>query len=240
MKNNTNITISSSPENAYSESGKVFHREKYLPKIDFIKNYYSHNLKDKSLLDVGIGYGVFLNLLETEFQFRHLYGMDPYLQSIEISKQHTSAILREGMIEDPYWPFDQKFDIITCFDVIEHLEHPGLFFKHAKRYLNANGIIIIATPNKQLPYVMRSLPWIGIPDINPTHINVKNPRYWIRLAKRKGYEILATWKGEHLTHIRFLSQGMTKLFKSLNIDHRKIPVINAFEQAFNMIIRIKS
>ena len=238
MSDDSNITCLDSVENITSEEGKKFYRMKYCPKVERIKKHFNGDIKDKSILDVGIGYGAFLNFLEKEGH-THLFGMDPFPKSIDISKNYTSANIQLGKIENPEWPFKQKFDIITCFDVVEHLEDTSMFFKHAKQYLAENGIIVIATPNKQLPYYLRSLPFIGIPDTNTSHINVKHYRYWLRLANSEGYDVIEKWKGEYLTHIKFLPNRLMSLFSKLNIDHRKLPLINALEQSFNMIIQPK-
>ena len=89
-----------------------------------------------------------------------------------------------------------------------------------------------------LPYLMRKLPFIGIKDTNPTHINVHGPKYWKRLAIENGFEIIRDWKGEHLTHIKYISI-LHKITNLLKIDHRKVPVLNMFEQAYIMILRNK-
>ena len=58
---------------------------------------------------------------------------------------------------------------------------------------------------------MRKLPFIGKPDLNPTHINVRVPEYWRRLALGLGYEILDEWMGEHLTHIKFVPSVLSAI-----------------------------
>jgi len=239
QKDNSNQMYSHSTNTLYSKKGYKFQKKKYLPKIKHIKNYFRKDWQNKKILDVGVGYGFLLHLLEKEFKCNNLYGMDPFPKSIKIAEQFTSAIIKHGNIEDAKWPFKEKFDVITCFDVVEHLKNPELFFINARKYLNKKGIILISTPNKQLPYLMRSLPIIGVPDGNPTHINVKRPGYWIKLAKTEDYKILKKWKGENLTHVRFFPEVLNRLCKFLKVDHRKIPILNSFEQAFCMVIKLK-
>ncbi len=224
-------------EDLYSVNGNKFQYEKYLPKIEYIKNYFVDDWQNRKVLDVGIGYGYFLHILEKNFKFKHIYGMDPYLQSITISQKYTSATLKEGKIEDKVWPFSNRFDVITCFDVIEHLENPADFFRNAKRYLKNDGIIIVSTPNKQIPYYMRSIPIFGLPDKNPTHIHVESPHYWFTLAKGEKLEVIKTWKGEHLTHLKILPKIVSRICALLKIDHREMPIINAFEQSFVMVLK---
>jgi len=221
-----------------SESGYKFQREKYGPKLAFMKNYFGERFPSIALLDVGVGYGVFLKIAGEDFGLRNLRGMDPYPNSIEIARTIASARIELGSLFDAQWPFDERsFDAITCFDVLEHLENPDAFFINAKRYLRGGGIIIVSTPNKSLPYRMRSIPLIGFPDTNPTHINVQPPSYWKAAAARNGYEVVASWKGEYLTHIRLVPKILAALCAALRVDPRKAPLVNAFEQAFVMVIR---
>jgi 2-polyprenyl-3-methyl-5-hydroxy-6-metoxy-1,4-benzoquinol methylase len=221
-----------------SESGYKFQREKYGPKLAFMKRYFGERFPSISLLDVGVGYGIFLKIAGEDYGLRGLSGMDPYPNSIGIAKTMTPARIERGSLLDEKWPFEERsFDVITCFDVLEHVEKPDEFFVHARRYLKGGGIVIISTPNKGLPYRMRSIPLIGFPDTNPTHINVQSPSYWRALAARNGYEVVASWKGEYLTHIRLIPKVLAALCAALRIDPRKVPLVNTFEQAFVMVVR---
>jgi SAM-dependent methyltransferase len=236
----SNITYTTLEEGLYDSSGNIypFVKEKYQPIVDVILQYYqgkkTHSLLN--LLDVGIGYGAFLKFCEDN-DFKSLYGMDPFPNSIAIAKKYTSANIKEGSIEDLPWPFEEGFfDIITCIDVVEHLDEPELFFKNVNRYINDNGVIVLRTPNNELAYKLRRLPLIGVRDNNPTHVNVKNPRYWRGLAKKYRFDILKEWKGEHLTHIKHISH-LSNYLSYRKIDHRYIPFLNMFEQAYIMFIK---
>jgi len=242
MRNQNNITYSHTVSTIYNSDGTVkeFQREKYLPKIKFLENHYGNKFNGITILDVGIGYGAFLSLLEEYVNYENLFGMDPFEESIKIAQNFISAIIKKGQIENENWPFSEKyFDVITCFDVLEHLRKPKIFLGRAKRYLKPNGIVLISTPNKQLPYLLRSVPVVGIPDGNPTHINVRKPNYWKRLAICNNWDIIQSWKGEHLTHIKYVPQILSQIFRFIKLDHRKVPLINAFEQSFCLILQPK-
>lgn len=239
-KDLNNITYSHSVDSIYDSEGRVlcFHKEKFAPKIRKIQAVFGHR-KDPCILDVGIGYGAFLKLLEDE-GYTNLYGMDPFPKSIEIASAHTGGVLREGRIEDTSWPFSAGiFDVITCLDVIEHLENPALFFRHCRRYLKDKGLVVVSTPNRSIFYEMRKWPIIGIPDKQTTHINVHKPAYWTELAAQEGYIILDQWLGEHISHIRYISLILNKLSRKLYIDLRKIPGLRQMQQSFCMVLRPK-
>jgi ubiquinone/menaquinone biosynthesis C-methylase UbiE len=47
-------------------------------------------------------------------------------------------------------PFPEKsFDVVICFEVIEHLDNPRLFLSESKRVLRSNGIFLCSTPNAE-------------------------------------------------------------------------------------------
>lgn len=77
------------------------------------------------ILDYGGGYGSFVNYLKNKGFEIDLY--DPYLSNTKIKKE--------------------KYDIITLFDVIEHVPNQIKLIEDLKIKLNENGIIIIITPD---------------------------------------------------------------------------------------------
>ena len=236
QKDHDNITFLADEEKVYSKQGEQFHREKYLPTLTRVKKYLSSNATQA--LDVGIGYGSFMKMTEEVLKLQS-HGLDPFPDSIAIAREHTQAPIYLGRIEDFPWNVKGRFDFISCLDVTEHLEDPGLFYSHAKKHLSMDGIILMTTPLRLLPYEMRSLPIIGIPDKNTTHINVQAPSYWDDLAKEHGYVILESWRGEHLTHVKYISGIFRRICKSTGLDPRKTPIISSFQQAYNQILKLK-
>jgi len=231
-----NNTFLADVEKVYSKQGEQFHREKYLPKFKRVKKYISSEAKTS--LDVGIGYGSFMKMTNEELGLSPS-GLDPFPKSIEIAKKYIDFPIHLGAIEDKPWPVNGKFDFVSCLDVTEHLEEPAEFYRNVKHHLKENGIVLMTTPLRLLPYEMRSLPLIGIPDRNTTHINVQPPKYWDRLAKENGFEILESWRGEHLTHVKYITGIFRRMSKSFGINPRTAPVISAFQQAYNQILKLK-
>ena len=88
-----------------SEEGGRFLEQKYRPRIDALKEYFGSRFTGIRLLDIGIGYGMFLKAVESE-GVAELFGMDPFPDSIEISRGNTSAELFCGDIIDSEWPVE--------------------------------------------------------------------------------------------------------------------------------------
>ena len=120
-----NLTYDRTLDTLCSESGYEFQREKYAPKLAFMKRHFGERFPAVALLDVGVGYGVFLKIAEEEYGLLDLHGMDPYPQSIEIARTMTTARIGSGSLCGGKWPFEEHFfDVIACFDVLEHLPGP--------------------------------------------------------------------------------------------------------------------
>jgi SAM-dependent methyltransferase len=47
---------------------------------------------------------------------------------------------------------DSKFDLITCFEVIEHVTDPGAILAQIRSLLADNGVALISTPNADIGY----------------------------------------------------------------------------------------
>ena len=238
MKDEANLTFSHTVESVSSPEAMEFQREKFTPRIDRLAKALEKPLADAVVLDIGIGYGSVLQIMEHDYGVSQLFGMDPFPKSLELARQNTGADLRMGDIDDSEWPFESgEFDAIACFDVIEHLVVPATFFVRARRYLRDGGLLLATTPNKLLPYHMRKLPLVGIPDRNPTHINVRVPEYWRRLATATGYTIVEEWMGEHLSHVRHVPRLLGAALEKLGFDPREVPGLNHFQQSFCLLLR---
>jgi len=47
---------------------------------------------------------------------------------------------------------NKKFEVVTCFEVLEHLENPGLALEQIKKHLMFCGDFICSVPNIKSPY----------------------------------------------------------------------------------------
>ena len=101
------------------------------------------DVKTMSILDVGCGSGYFSACAKEQ-------GADCY--GLEIAKDVQQWVSQHLSIEIFGKPLEQletdiRFDVITAFDVIEHLERPLEFLLHAHRLLKNEGVIFVYTPN---------------------------------------------------------------------------------------------
>lgn len=96
-----------------------------------------------TLLDVGCAFGYFVELAAKRGY--DAYGFDP--SSFAVSKArmiNKPGRIKEGTIAEVAYP-KASFDIITMFDVFEHLQDPIQDMKKLSSLLKPDGVIIIAT-----------------------------------------------------------------------------------------------
>lgn len=100
---------------------------------------------DCSILDIGAGYGFFVNALYGE-GYKNVLG-------IEISGERRELAIENGAAKiidfDIYRPEENigTFDVITIFHVLEHVGQPIEFLEKLKSYLKPGGLLICEVPN---------------------------------------------------------------------------------------------
>ena len=98
--------------------------------------------KQGTALDVGCATGRFLNILKDK-------GWNT--SGLELDVDMSQAVLKKGFnvrnipLED-CGP-EEKYDLITLFDVIEHVTHLQDCFKNISRMLSNKGSVVMVTPN---------------------------------------------------------------------------------------------
>ena len=101
--------------------------------------YLSNFVKNKNVLDFGCGSGEFIRLAKPYSNKIMGYEIDKsltkYYEETEIDVKHSLNQINE------------KFDVITMFHVLEHLENPIEVLEQLKQKLNKNGKFIIEVPN---------------------------------------------------------------------------------------------
>jgi 2-polyprenyl-3-methyl-5-hydroxy-6-metoxy-1,4-benzoquinol methylase len=100
------------------------------------------NTADPTVLDVGCGAGYFLaELKDRGIKYRGLEVADDLVRYCRETRGLN--VVQTSIEEEP----DSAYDVITMFDVLEHLTDPVRVFKHVNRKLKPGGICIAYTPN---------------------------------------------------------------------------------------------
>ena len=101
------------------------------------------NIRGKKLLDIGSGSGY---LLECAIEAgAECTGIETGEQRREWLQKRLAIPIMNSNIED--MPAKMQFDIITMFDLIEHVLDPVKLMKSVCEHLTSSGIVVIFTPN---------------------------------------------------------------------------------------------
>jgi len=97
-----------------------------------------------SILDLGCSSGAFLQSLPAaDWQF---YGIEMSAESAKEAQRKTGANVFVGEIDQAGFP-PASFDVITCFDVLEHLYEPRRVMAKVAEWLKPGGIFYVLVPN---------------------------------------------------------------------------------------------
>lgn len=97
-----------------------------------------------TLLDLGCSSGAFLESLKGEPW--KLYGIEMSAEGARTAEARSGAHVFAGDIPDaPFAP--ESFDVITCFDVLEHLYEPLRVMVKVREWLKPGGIFYVMVPN---------------------------------------------------------------------------------------------
>lgn len=130
-------------------------------------------------LDAGCGHGAIVDLMGQ--RGLDSYGFDASKWMIDQAQRAgLGDRLRVGDLESDI-PFEGRFDVITCLEVLEHLEHPDRALGVIASRLAPGGRLIATTPN-----LRPRIPWNDPLAADPTHVNVHQPDWWAQRVREAG------------------------------------------------------
>jgi 2-polyprenyl-3-methyl-5-hydroxy-6-metoxy-1,4-benzoquinol methylase len=145
----------------------------------------SYDLKSKSVLDIGCGVGSHMQRFG-----QGSIGLTTNPLEVEVGKRIDRDI-RLGNVEKlaEVFPDQQKFDVIWCNNIFEHLLSPHKFLVELKQYAHDETIIILGTPMVPFPAgLMRMRQFRGA--LASPHINFFTKKTYQLTAEFAGWTTL--------------------------------------------------
>tara|TARA_B100001123_G_C15299116_1_gene1020380 strand:- start:1829 stop:2554 length:726 start_codon:yes stop_codon:yes gene_type:complete len=139
-----------------------------------LKNDVFRPLKNLKILDIGCGGGLLCEPLSR--LGADMTGIDASENNINVAKLHAKEMglnIKYLHSSPENLKFANEFDVILNMEVVEHVSDVNLFLKNCSKLIKKNGIMFVATINKNLKsyffaivgaeYILRWLP-IGTHD----------------------------------------------------------------------------
>jgi len=176
--------------------------------LGLIKKYKSGT----TLLDIGCGEGFFLfNASKAGYTTK----------GIEISQDAAEYAGREFGLDVEAKPFeelqfpDNYFDVVTLWQVLEHVPYPLIVLKEVHRILKPEGLLATSTPDIEsiLAKILRRKWW----NLRRLHINQFTVKTLTDMLKRAGFKnVFSTKYKEHIS----ISMLVIPLLKHLKMYER--------------------
>lgn len=143
-----------------------------------------------ALLDIGCGLGSFLARLSATRPLWQLYGTDLRQEAIDGSRSLLPAGVQLAVAPAEGRPFPKvQFDVITAWDVLEHLEDPISVLGLIRSMLTPGGHFVFVVP----VYDGVTGPLIKWLDNDPTHLHKWPRSAWVEVVDR--HLELVHWHG---------------------------------------------
>ena len=142
----------------------------FLEITDMLTNQYDI----RSHLDLGCAKGFFMYAF-LEYKVES-FGVDLSSYGLSESVERVKGRLCLCDFEEGTLPFKENcFDIVTCTEVLEHIQRFGPFLDEVKRILRPKGVVYLTTPSRE-----------SFRHKDPSHCNVHPWSFWVEVFKAKG------------------------------------------------------
>ena len=164
----------------------------------------SLKVKEGRALDVGCATGRFLMILQSKKW---------QASGIELDKGMCAQLIEKGFdvsnspLEEQ--KTDTTYDLITLFDVVEHLPHVQLDFKKLHSLLSEEGSIVMVTPNfESVQSKMFRKRWFQLKPRE--HISYFSPKTLQRIAEENGFKVVKAFSTGQYADLGFINHRLRR------------------------------
>lgn len=155
-------------------------------------------------LDVGCAAGFFL--AEAQARGWQVEGLDVSTFAVNYTRDRFGFPAQQGSFTDLDFPH-APYDLITLWDVIEHVPDPQAYIKRAAELLGSGGVIALATPDvDSIPAHLTGKRWVGY-KLSEEHLYYFSRKTLSRMLNDAGFEVVDTYHvGKYVTLRLFLDR----------------------------------
>jgi len=172
----------------FPETNEARKEKIIIPRVDRIIDICdSYDIKRNSLLEIGSGYGTFLEEIQNRNAFKHILGLEPSADLAQTCKSRGLNII-ETPIEQYSESSDEFYDVIVSFEVLEHLADPKSFVRRCHNLLKKGGLLVLTCPNGKGFDVLEL--GINSDTFDHEHLNYFNPSSMELMLKDEDFQVL--------------------------------------------------
>lgn len=170
------------------------------------------------LLDIGCAYGLFLQEASKYFECT---GTDISEHAIEHARSTLPNDIEVFVGAAGSLPANKQYDLITCFDILEHTKDLGEALDNIHDLLKENGVLAITVPVYDGP-----LGWlVNILDKDETHTYRRPRGFWLEEVSRR-FDVLdhiGIWRYFffHRYYLNIMSRTTRRVTPAMMIIARK-------------------
>lgn len=161
-------------------------------------------IKRGKVLDVGCAAGFFLD--EAHERGWQVQGLDVSSFAADYAAKRFGFDVRQGSLTEQDYPAG-NYDLITLWDVIEHVPDPKAYIQRAAELLRAGGVLALATPDvDSLPARLTGKRWVGY-KLSEEHVYYFSIRTLRDMLEAAGLDVIDTrHAGKYVTVRLFLNR----------------------------------
>lgn len=162
-------------------------REKiFKPRVDYLVERFK-GIDARVIGDVGAGFGIFLQELKKMWPEKRLIAIEPSEEMVEICRSKKLEVIASA-VEDVQ-SYNDSFDLLTAFELFEHLHNPELFLRKVNQLLKKGGCFFFTTLNG-LGFDIQIL-WEKSKSVSPPHhLNFFNLKSAEILLNKCGFKVI--------------------------------------------------
>lgn len=159
----------------------------FIPRAKEIAEHFGKDTIDWTIGDIGAGFGIFIKELKKELPYNKYIAIEPSQEMCDICKKKGIESLCYTL--EDVKNMDNTFNLLTSFELFEHLQNPRTFLEGVHSLLKTKGFFLFTTLNGQGFDIQ--LLWEKSKSISPPHhLNFFNTNSIKYLLKKCGFSVL--------------------------------------------------
>ena len=161
-------------------------REKiFIPRVEYLHEFCkSHEFFPETIVDVGAGYGIFLEEWKKKYSDIRTIAIEPSVSLAQVCREKGIEVV-ESIVEN-VTGYDECADMVVCFEVLEHFHEPLSFIETLSSLVKPGGYLMVSTLGVD-GFDIQTL-WEKSNSVSPPHhINFLSINGFHELFKRAGF-----------------------------------------------------